>query len=349
MNQRNRLLCAYTHFNITAPRWKEYWAKESHRDPFQEKGIFPLRSSTKKLPRCWAEALEQKAPLLGEELCILDEAFPERLAESLYAPAVLYIEGAPLPPARGLVSIVGTRNPSSFGYTNALSVAEGIAAHGFGIVSGLARGIDSLAHQACLDQGAYTMAVMGTGLGLTYPKENRELRERILKNGGSIVSQFPDSTPAYPANFPNRNVLIATLSAGTIVVEGGEESGAIITGKLAMEHNLTCLTLLQDYRTFGGKGAIQLLDNTAIPMRNIAHALQAIAQAWDGILLPLHGKKSIGGSNEEEPMQIDDYARKYQLTPLEAVIEIERLLLNGRLERLPNQSYRWKMEKRKQQ
>jgi len=329
-SQRDLLLCAYKYFDISEQRWNHFWEYKRDIDPFQDHKIFTKRNAA--MPRCWKEALEKKSS--ENALCILDKNFPSSLRKLSYVPAVLYIEGATIPAAQSLISIVGTRKPSSFGYQNAQYFSSSITSLGYGIVSGLARGIDTLAHESCLEQAGYTLAVLGSGLDNIYPKENETLKEKIIQNGGTVLSQFPNGTVPYQSNFPRRNALIATLSAGTIVIEGGEASGAIITGKLAMEHGLSCVTLLQDYRNFGGKGAIQLLENSAVPVRSVEDALQAIAFPWNGLLTPIASREKRILAKVNSNFYLDDYARENKLTPIETVIEIERLLLEGKIERV---------------
>ena len=339
--RREYLLSAYPYFDITKELWLQFCAQKYSQDPFVEKTIFPLRPSKQILPRSWEEALEfwQKNQR-HSATTILDEHFPEALYKLPSVPAVLYIQGQEkIPHASGMLSIVGTRNPSAFGFTNAQNFSQAAAAMGFGIVSGFARGIDSIAHDAALEYGAYTIGILGNGLDHCYPKENEKLREKILCAGGTLLSQFPPNMFPFPSNFPRRNALIAAMSAGTIVVEGGEKSGAIITGKLALELGLTCITLLQDYRNFGGRGSIQLLECGAMPVRNFSDALQAIALPWNGCLEPILQKKNIYFS-EERNFTLEAYAQEEKLTPLEAIVEIERMILEGKLERLPFAQYR---------
>lgn len=339
--QKKLLLSAYPYFDITKEQWLKFWKEDSAQDPFQEKTILTLRPTKQLLPRSWSEAIEiENNKHNYATLTILDEIFPESLYKLPSVPAVLYLEGNEnIPSAPSMLSIVGTRNPSAFGFTHAQNFSQAAAAMGFGIVSGFARGIDTIAHQAALEYGAYTLAVLGNGLQHCYPKENQKLREQILCNGGTILSQFPPSAIPFPSNFPRRNALIAALGAGTIVVEGGEKSGAIITGKLALELGLTCITLLQDYRNFGGRGAIQLLECGAMPVRNFSDALQAIALPWNGCLEPLLGKKNLP-MREDRNFTLEEYAREEKLTPLEAIVAIERLILEGKIERLAMDQYR---------
>jgi DNA processing protein len=135
-----------------------------------------------------------------------------------------------------MLAVVGTRRPTPYGTTVATRLAKDLASAGLTIVSGMARGIDTAAHKAVLEAGRDTVAVFGCGVDELYPSENRKLAQQIAEKG-LILSEFPMGAPPYPQNFPVRNRIISGLSAGVLVVEGGEYSGSAITAKLAAEQN----------------------------------------------------------------------------------------------------------------
>jgi DNA processing protein len=165
----------------------------------------------------------------------LDEAYPRRLKEIPLPPPVLYVRGTLLAVDDLSVAMVGTRRATTYGKTAARFFAEGFAAHGITVVSGLARGVDAEAHTAALDCGGRTLAVLGCGVDCVYPPEHTRLADRIIASG-ALISDYPPGTPPDAANFPPRNRLIAGLALATVVVEAGDPSGAILTAKYAGDY-----------------------------------------------------------------------------------------------------------------
>lgn len=158
-----------------------------------------------------------------------------KLLQSIYdPPPVIYCRGKPLDRYAVPVAVVGSRLPTSYGKNVARRLCSGLASLGICIVSGMARGIDTLAHRAALESGGDTIAVFGCGLANTYPPENASLKERIVEQG-TIVSEFPVTMRPERNNFPARNRLISGLSHGALIIEAGEKSGALITAQFALE------------------------------------------------------------------------------------------------------------------
>ncbi len=160
--------------------------------------------------------------------------FPSALAEIPDPPAVLYMQGQLLPQDELAVAIVGTRHASQYGREQARRLAASLSRAGITIVSGLARGIDAEAHQAALDSGGRTIAVLGSGLLNIYPSEHKELARRVTENGALLSEYSTESKPAR-GSFPRRNRIVTGLSQGVIVVEAGDRSGALISARLSME------------------------------------------------------------------------------------------------------------------
>ena len=172
----------------------------------------------------------------GEVIPLTDPSYPARLKEIFDPPPILFASGRIELLRELALGVVGTRRPTAYGIAAAGRLAKDLAGAGLAIVSGMARGIDTAAHKAALEAGGATIAIFGCGIDEVYPSENRKLSERIAKEG-LILSEFPMATPAYPQNFPIRNRIIAGISVGVLVVEGGEYSGSAITAKLAAEQN----------------------------------------------------------------------------------------------------------------
>jgi DNA processing protein len=164
-----------------------------------------------------------------------DEAYPPLLREIHDPPIALYVRGD-LARACGqpCLAIVGSRRCSTYGVNAAQSLSRDLAANGLTIVSGLARGIDAAGHRGALEAGGLTIAVVGTGLETTYPREHKKLEEEILAEG-AVISEFPLGTPPLPQNFPYRNRILSGLGFGVMIVEAAEHSGSLITARLAYE------------------------------------------------------------------------------------------------------------------
>ena len=183
--------------------------------------------------------LERLREIEGADVLVLDDgAYPSLLREIADPPITLYVRGrwaecldAPC------VGIVGSRRCSTYGQNVALMLARDLASRGVTVVSGLARGIDAAAHRGALEAGGRTVAVLGTGLDEVYPRDHRKLAAEILERGGALVTQFPLGTPPVAENFPYRNRIISGLSLGVVVVEAAENSGSLITARLAIEQN----------------------------------------------------------------------------------------------------------------
>ena len=164
------------------------------------------------------------------------DAYPERLENLINPPAVLYVDGQ-LPDVDNevMISIVGTRHASSFGMDITSQLAARLTRAGAIIVSGGAAGIDTASHIGALNAGGRTVAVLGCGVDIAYPAENRRLLADIVASGGAILSEYAPGTPPLPAFFPARNRIISGLSKGVIVVEAAERSGSLITAQLALD------------------------------------------------------------------------------------------------------------------
>jgi DNA processing protein len=229
-----------------------------------------------------------------KELKIVDEEYPVLLKKIFNPPSSLYIKGK-LIKNEPCVAIVGARNCSDYGKEIAFSIAKNLARAGITIVSGMARGIDSFAHQGALEGGGRTIAVLGTGIDeqSIYPRENIGLSRKIIEKGGCLISEYPIGTKGLRQNFPERNRIIAGLCLGVLVVEAKIKSGALITARLAK---------IQKKEIFAVPGSIHLL-NSKGPHFLIKKGANLVEGAND-ILKKLNFKKRKGekiiGENAEQ-------------------------------------------------
>jgi DNA processing protein len=184
-----------------------------------------------------AATQHEKVHRMGVELVpITDSRYPARLRDIFDPPPLLYARGRVELLGHLILAVVGTRRPTAYGTQVATRLAKDLSEAGLTIASGMARGIDTAAHRAVLEAGGDTIAVFGCGVDEVYPSENRKLAETLAEKG-LVISEFPMGAPPFPQNFPVRNRIISGMSAGVLVVEGGQYSGSTITAKLASEQN----------------------------------------------------------------------------------------------------------------
>ena len=184
-----------------------------------------------------ARELERLAKSGVAALTWSDPRYPNRLKETADAPPVLYARGELPAEDEPSVAVVGTRHPTDYGFRVTGDLCAALAVRGVAVVSGLALGIDSRAHQATLEAGGRTVAVLGNGLDTVYPRENRRLAERIVAEGGAVISEFALGVRPEASNFPRRNRIISGITLGTLITEAGETSGTRWTVYHALEQN----------------------------------------------------------------------------------------------------------------
>ena len=187
-----------------------------------------------------------------------DEDFPILLTALPDCPTILYVRGH-LPPNDALISVVGSRKHSQYAVSALEKIIPDMIRAGYGIVSGGAYGIDSVAHDLALKNKGYTAAVFGSGVDLYYPPSNRGLFDQIITNGGALISQFPLGMLAEPYNFPIRNAIVAGMSRGTLIAEAGEDSGTLITARLALEANHDVFVIPSDISREWARGGNALI------------------------------------------------------------------------------------------
>ncbi len=232
-------------------------------------------------------------------LTAASQNYPYPLHALIDPPPVLYCRGALPQIWERSVSIVGTRRPTRNGYNSARNMAFSIALQDVAVVSGMARGIDTAAHTGALEAGGCTVAVLGSGVDVVYPKENRELYEKIIQTG-AVVSEFRPGTPPLSGNFPRRNRIIAALSAATIVSEGGIKSGARITADIALSIGRQVFAIPCDIGS----------DVAALPIALLKSGAALISESRD--LMEAMGWKSrgAGGQKKENRKNVLDFLQE---------------------------------------
>ena len=191
-----------------------------------------------------------------------DDEYPARLKEIYDLPPLVYVKGNLHPDDERSIAVVGTRNPSHYGRQVAERLVYDVACAGVTIVSGLARGVDGISHRAALDAGQRTVAVLGSGLDIIYPREHTNLSERIVE-GGALVSEYPPGTRPDARNFPRRNRIMSGMTLGTLVIEAGVPSGALITARQALEENREVFAVPGSIYSKSSKGTNQLIRESA--------------------------------------------------------------------------------------
>lgn len=195
-------------------------------------------------------------------LTLADDGYPRLLREIPSPPPVLYVRGTLTPEDENAVGIVGTRRITAYGREMARRLSAELAVAGVTIVSGLARGVDGIAHASALDSGGRTVAVLGCGLDTIYPPEHRKLADQIVERG-ALVSEFSLGTPPDAPNFPVRNRIISGMSLGVVVVEAPIKSGALITASFAADQGRTVFAVPGSALSSASAGTIQLLRDGA--------------------------------------------------------------------------------------
>lgn len=206
--------------------------------------------------------LERLAQSRIQIVTLEDSNYPRLLKEAANAPPLLYMRGTLEATDDWALAVVGTRSPTTYGKEATRHIVTDLAHNGITIVSGLAVGIDTAAHTAALEAGGRTIAVLGSGIDIIYPERNRKLAAQIEEQG-ALISDYPPGTRPHPANFPPRNRIISGLTRGVLVVEAGEQSGALITVEFALEQGRDVFAIPGSIFNRTSKGCHQLIRNGA--------------------------------------------------------------------------------------
>ncbi|MCD6490036.1 MAG: DNA-processing protein DprA, partial [Thermodesulfobacterium sp.] len=258
-----------------------------------------------------------------------------------YPPLFLYIKGHLLQD-KNLIAVIGSRKPTSYGKEVAYKFSKSLAEKGIGIVSGLARGIDSISHRGALDGNGYTIGVLGCGVDVVYPAENRELFEKIVKNKGAIISEFPFATRPRKENFPMRNRIISGFSEGVIVIEAGKKSGTLITAKWALNQGKEVFSVPGSIFSSQSKGTHYLIKQGANIVTSPEEILEYFGWKKEDTFSKEH--KEIEVTEEEKeilsllssyPQHVEEIFIKVNKPPFEVLSILTELELKGLIENLP--------------
>ncbi|MBL8286660.1 MAG: DNA-protecting protein DprA [Rubrivivax sp.] len=289
-------------------------------------------------------------------LTLGDPEYPPRLLQTADPPALLYAEGAPALLAQRSLAIVGSRHPTPQGEQNARAFAAALGRAGYGVVSGLARGIDAAAHEGALMANAGTVAVLGAGPDLPYPAQNAALAARIVDNGGLMLSEYAPGTPAVAANFPRRNRIIAGLSLGTLVVEAALRSGSLITARLASEAGREVFAIPGSIHATQSKGCHALIKQGAKLVETAADILEeieSVAGRSDAALKASTGNDTFTGEDDggsppadpvlralgHDPATLDALLARTGWPAADLAAKLLELELEGRIARMPGGLY----------
>ncbi len=276
--------------------------------------IDSLRETRQKLD---LDAYAAKVEASGAQALTWESAnYPALLRQIPAAPPVLFVRGTFAPVDEWAVAVVGTRRLSAYGRLVTHELVTGLARNGITIVSGLARGIDGVAHRAALEADGRTIAVMGCGIDRVYPPEHRDLSHAIVDGHGAIVTDFPLGTEPSSVNFPARNRLISGLSLGVLVVEAGERSGALITARFALEQDRDVFAVPGNINSPVSVGANRLIQQGAKLVMRIEDILEELnlrmvtEQAAAQAVLPDSAEEAALLSQlSSQPLHVDDLGR----------------------------------------
>jgi DNA processing protein len=339
---RVRIAQLKEHFGSLQEAWKapEGKLKQAGLDSRSVDALVTVR------PRISVEVEMEKLERQKVNALICDDPnYPSRLREIYDYPPVLYVRGSLPAEDEPCLAIVGTRRPTVYGRQVTEEIAADLAGSGIMIISGLARGIDSVAHRAALDAGGKTVAVFGSGLDIVYPGENAKLAQAIIEHG-ALVSEYPLGVKPKAENFPLRNRIMSGLSLGVLVVEAGERSGALITAQQAVEQNREVFAIPGSILSPASQGTNRLIQEGAKLVRNYTDILQelnltiVVQQAEIKQFSPANEAESaILKQLSSEPNHIDEICRRSGLTMPEVSSTLAMLELRGIARQVGSMNY----------
>jgi len=288
----------------------------------------------------------QRALDAGVEVLTWDDtAYPESLRSVDGAPPVLYVRGRIISQDEWAIAVVGTRRASSYGREVARVLGSELAQAGVTVVSGLALGIDTVAHRAALDAGGRTIAVLGSGVDQLYPPQNRGLAREIVQQG-ALVSEYALGARPDANNFPPRNRIISGLSRGVIIVEAGERSGALITARFAAEQGRELFAVPGSILSPGSVGCNALIQQGATPLLSVDDVLEQLNmnRIVDHAVVrqsvpPDPAEAALLRHLSHEPMHVDELVRLTTMTTGQVSSLLALMELKGMVRQIGVMSY----------
>ncbi len=289
----------------------------------------------------------------GKVMTMKDASYPKRLKEIYDPPPVLYVRGELREEDELAVAIVGSRKTTPYGKWMTEKMGQELARHGITIVSGMARGIDSHAHWGALSGGGRTIAVLGSGVDVVYPPENRNLYKRIIDQG-AVLSEFPMGSPPEGGHFPKRNRIISGLSIGVVVVQAGMESGSLITANYALEQGREVFAVPGNVGSDSSRGTHQLIKDGAKLVESSEDILEEVLPQWRREReTPQDVERPVLDLSEEEnvlyeqlgetPLHIDVLIRESQFDPGKVSSLLLNLELKGLISQWPGKCFSKKL------
>ena len=278
-------------------------------------------------------------------ITLLDDDYPANLATVDAPPPLLYVRGTLHPNEAWAVAVVGTRRATPYGREVAHFLGRDLAAAGVTVVSGLALGIDTIAHRSALDAGGRTIAVLGSGVDQIYPFDNRGLAQSII-GSGALVSEYPFGTRPDAGNFPPRNRIISGLSKGVVIVEAGERSGALITARFAGEQGRDVFAVPGSILHPGSAGCNALIQQGATALLTVNDVLDqlnlthVVAQkAAHAAIEANHDETKLLGFLSREPCHVDDLVRASAMHAPQVAALLTVMELKGLVRQVGSMSY----------
>ncbi|MDZ7374166.1 MAG: DNA-processing protein DprA [candidate division KSB1 bacterium] len=292
------------------------------------------RTKTEANPLFAQEQIRRAQQLGVQFVTYWDPEYPKALKQIPDPPPLLYCKGTLKSEKETFLAVVGTRTPTAYGRVMTEKLCRELAERGLTIVSGLARGVDTIAHRAALQAGGRTVAVLGSGLDVIYPGENTDLARKIAAQG-ALLTEFPLGAQPDAPNFPRRNRIIAGMCVGTLVVEAGDKSGALITARYALEQGREVFAVPGNVTSEKSRGTNRLIKEGAKLVESADDILDEIRPQLPSLLRearrepapPLVGlEKRVFEALSQEPKHIDDLAAELGEEPgrvLAALLSLE--------------------------